>query len=107
MPVLKHARKKLRQDKKRALKNKELRDQYKKALKVARKSPTDKNISKAFSEIDKAAKNYLIHANKAARLKSSLVKSSKPGAKTETPAEKPKVAKKKTATKAPKTSAKK
>lgn len=102
MPILKHAKKKLRQDKKRALKNKELRDLYKKAVKNARKSPTEKNISLAFSQIDKAAKNYIIHANKAARLKASLTKSQKPQAKAETPAEKPKApAKKKASPKAP------
>lgn len=101
MPILKHAKKKLRQDKKRALKNKELRDLYKKALKTARKTPTDKNISKAFSEIDKASKNYILHANKAARFKASLSKLTKSASKATTPAEKPKTVVKKKTVKSP------
>lgn len=74
MPLLKHARKKLRQDKKRTLKNKKVREVYKTLVKKAKTSPTEKNLAAAFSSIDKAAKHHIIHANKAARLKSSLTK---------------------------------
>lgn len=74
MPVLKHAKKKLRQDKARTLKNKKQREQYRDLVKDARKKPTEKSVSAAFQAIDKAAKNNLIHKNKAARLKSSLSK---------------------------------
>ena len=47
----------------------------KKALKtVAKKTTTAKDLSKAQSTIDKAAKTGYIHKNKAARLKSRLAK---------------------------------
>ncbi len=74
MPLLKHAKKKMRQDKKRTLRNKRVRVVYRELLKKARQKPTKENLSKAFSSVDKAAKNHLIHNNKAARLKSSLSK---------------------------------
>lgn len=74
MPLLKSAKKKLRQDKKRTLKNKKVRELYKEMLKKAKANPTKENLAAAFSSIDKAAKEHLIHDNKAARLKSSLTK---------------------------------
>ena len=76
MPLLKHAKKKLRQDKKRTLKNKKVRELYKSLVKKAKTDPTEKNVSAAFSSIDKAAKHHIIHSNKAARLKSSISKGS-------------------------------
>lgn len=99
MPVLKHAKKKLRQDKKRTLRNKKVRSLYKQLIKKARESKTPEAVSAAFKQIDKAAKNHIIHDNKAAHLKSSLSKviSGKTPAKTES-----EPAKKKTETK-PKT----
>jgi len=74
MPVLKHARKKLRQDKKRTLRNKRVRELYKSFVKKAKANPTPESLAQAFSSIDKAAKQNIIHENKAARLKSSLTK---------------------------------
>ena len=74
MPVLKHAKKKLRQDKVRTIRNKKQKEQYKDLIKAAKKQPTEKNISAAFKGVDKAAKNNIIHENKASRLKSSLSK---------------------------------
>lgn len=74
MPILKHAKKKLRQDKNRTLKNKKVRALYKSLIKKAKKEPTKENMSAAFKQIDKAAKNNIIHDNKAARLKSALSK---------------------------------
>lgn len=74
MPILKHAKKKLKQDKVRTLRNKKLRSTYKTLIKKARKDPSAENMSAAFKQIDKAAKNHLMHENKAARLKSSLSK---------------------------------
>jgi small subunit ribosomal protein S20 len=81
MPVLKHAKKKLRQDKRRTADNLRIKEGYKKAIKLARKNPTIEAISKAFSNIDKAAKQNIIHENKAARLKAALSKV--PGTKSE------------------------
>lgn len=72
MPVLKHAKKKLRQDKVRTARNKKVKDLYKKLIKEARAKKTAESLSKAFSSIDKAAKHYILHKNTAARMKASL-----------------------------------
>lgn len=74
MPVIKSAKKKLRKDKKRELRNNTFRASYKKAVKNAKKSPTVKKLSESSKVIDKAAKKGVIHKNKAARLKSRLAK---------------------------------
>lgn len=74
MPVLKHAKKKLRQDKKRTIHNRKLKEQYKSLIKKAKLNLSVDNVKRAVSAIDKAAKKHLIHKNKAARLKSSLAK---------------------------------
>lgn len=74
MPVLKHAKKKLRQDKVRTLRNKKQKEQYKDFIKAAKKNVSAEAVSSAFQSIDKAAKNNILHKNKAARLKSSLSK---------------------------------
>lgn len=74
MPVLKHAKKKLRQDVKRTRQNKRVKTLYKDLLKKAKATPNTETMSAAFSSIDKAAKLFVIHKNKAARLKSSLAK---------------------------------
>lgn len=74
MPVIKSAKKKLRKDKKRQVKNDATRSSYKKALKNTKKSPTPKNLSQTSKELDKAAGKNVIHKNKAARLKSRLAK---------------------------------
>jgi len=74
MPVLKHAKKKMRQDKKRTQQNKRVRTVYKTMLKKAREEKTLKAISAAFSSLDKAAKQNIIHKNKASRLKANLAK---------------------------------
>jgi len=74
MPVLKHAKKKMKQDKKRALQNSRIRSTYRSLLKAAKAKPTEKAVGEAFSSLDRAAKQHIIHKNKAARLKSSLSK---------------------------------
>ncbi|GIW61386.1 MAG: hypothetical protein KatS3mg089_0238 [Patescibacteria group bacterium] len=74
MPVLKHAKKKLRQDIKRTRANKRIKSLYKQLLKKAKENPTAEAVSVAFKAIDKAAKRNVIHTNKAARLKSALSK---------------------------------
>jgi len=74
MPVIKSAKKKLRKDKKRELANKTLENLFKKAVKLAEKTPTEANVRKAIKVIDKTAKKNIIHKNKAARIKSKLAK---------------------------------
>ena len=77
MPVIKSAKKKLRQDKKREKTNNLLRKTFKGAVKDAQKSKTTEKIKKAVKLVDKAVKKKLIHKNKAARIKSGLSKFSK------------------------------
>ncbi|OGK28699.1 hypothetical protein A3D06_01305 [Candidatus Roizmanbacteria bacterium RIFCSPHIGHO2_02_FULL_40_9] len=80
MPIIKSAQKKLKQDKFRKEKNDELRhlmrdavhDIQKKAVKKAKVAHDD--LNKAFSRIDKAAKNKIVSKSKAARLKSRVSK---------------------------------
>lgn len=74
MPLLKHAKKKLRQDKKRTLGNKKVKNLFKSMVKKAKENPTPQAISEAASAIDKATKYNLMHENKAARMKSALSK---------------------------------
>ena len=51
-------------------------------VKKARTSQAVKDLTAAFSALDKAAKVHLIHPNKAARLKSRLTKGVTTSAKT-------------------------
>ncbi|MDZ7587448.1 MAG: 30S ribosomal protein S20 [Patescibacteria group bacterium] len=74
MPILKSAIKKLRQDKKRTAVNKVYRENMRQAVKQARKEKTVKSVKFAYAALDKAAKQKIIHKNKAARLKSRLMK---------------------------------
>lgn len=74
MPLIQSAIKKVRKDKKRTALNQKREDGLKKFLKEARKNPNAKNLTAIFSSLDKAVKVNLIHANKAARLKSRLSK---------------------------------
>jgi len=74
MPLIKSAKKKLRQDKKRQKRNASQKDYLKEVLKIARKDPSVEKIRIAVVATDKSVKNGLIHKNKAARIKSSLSK---------------------------------
>ena len=74
MPIIKSAKKKLRQDKKRKFFNKKLANILNLSIKKAKKIQSEKNITDAISVVDKSAKNNIIHKNKAARLKSKLSK---------------------------------
>lgn len=74
MPIIKSAKKKLRQDRRRTLVNKRYRQNLKVALKQAREKKTKKAVKEAYRALDRAAKRRIIHKNKAARLKSRLMK---------------------------------
>lgn len=96
MPVIKSARKKLRQDRKREKANLHFENVLKQALSAAKKLPSEESIRAAFKAADKAAKKHIIHKNKAARIKSALAKLlPKQETKLKTVASKKKVAKKK------------
>lgn len=86
MPLLHNAKKKLRQDKKRTIHNKKIKDALKELLKTAKAKKTPEAVNKAFSGIDKALKHHLVHRNKAARTKSSLSKILSPIKASKTPA---------------------
>jgi small subunit ribosomal protein S20 len=74
MPILKSAKKKLRKDKKRTLRNLLLIKAYKDILKKIKKGKGDlkKLVQEFYSKVDKAAKKKVIHKNKAGRLKSNV-----------------------------------
>ena len=78
MPVTKQAKKKLRKDKKREIKNLKVKTDFKKSVKKTKSNPTPKNLTQSSKVIDKAAKKGIIHKNKAARIKSRLAHASKP-----------------------------
>lgn len=74
MPITAGAIRKLRADKRKTVMNGRVRRGYKKAVSDTRKKATAANLTKAFSQLDRAAKKGTIHKNKANRLKSRLAK---------------------------------
>ena len=78
MPIIKSAKKKLRQDIKRTKQNKRYELTYKKAIDAVKKrqkgQKTDKLLREAYQAIDKAAKKKIIHKNKASRLKAKVAR---------------------------------
>lgn len=72
MPVTKTAKRALRSAKRKEIINKQIRTNFEVATRLAIKSKTRKNILKAISLSDRAAKKNIIHKNKAARIKRSL-----------------------------------
>ena len=78
MPIIKSAKKKVRVAKRNYAQNLKYKEAMQKAIKAYYKEKDAKKkvkkLSAAFSAIDKTVKINLIHKNKAARLKSNLVK---------------------------------
>ena len=74
MPVTSSAKKALKQEQRRAKENQRLRDAYKKAIRYFKENISAKSLATTYTKIDRAAKNHLIHKNKASRLKSQLAK---------------------------------
>jgi len=74
MPITKSAKKKLRQDKKRTQQNLLVKKIVRTAILTFKRKPTPAALAKVTSALDMAAKKKVIHANKAARLKSRLSK---------------------------------
>lgn len=72
MPITKQAIKKMHHDRARTKANARVSDQLKKLVKTMRKNPSKKTLSQTFQALDKAAKHGIVHANRAARLKSRL-----------------------------------
>lgn len=78
MPVTKQAIKKVRADKRKTAINLKVRRAFKAAVLAFRKKPTRAGLTTVYRAVDKAAKTNVIHANKAARIKSRLSKLLKP-----------------------------
>ncbi len=78
MPIIKSAKKKMRQDKKRKRNNVVYLNAYKAAIKKVKEAKTaekvEQAVKKAYSKLDKAVKKKIIHKNKAARLKAGVAK---------------------------------
>ena len=74
MPLLKNAKKALRSSKTTALVNSRVKSRMKTAMDTVKASATQETVSEAYSRIDRAVKQNLIHKNKAARLKSQVSK---------------------------------
>lgn len=81
MPIIKSAKKALRQNVRRRARNTEKKEAYKKAVKTVRKFVAEKKgeeakkqLQLAYKALDKAAKTGVIKKNKSSRLKSRLSK---------------------------------
>ncbi|OGD86330.1 30S ribosomal protein S20 [Candidatus Curtissbacteria bacterium RBG_16_39_7] len=74
MPIIKSAKKKLRQDIVRQHRNKAKKEKLKKAIKNFMAKPAQEKFSTLQGIVDKAVKSGLIKKNRAARLKSRLSK---------------------------------
>jgi len=84
MPVTKTAKRALRSSKKKAEVNKSILKKMEIAIRLAKKTLKETDITKAISLVDKAAKKKVIHKNKASRAKSILSKLIKPRVKKST-----------------------
>jgi len=80
MPIIKSAKKRVKVAGKAAVRNSKTKRSLKGAIKAFGKALTGKTLSKAHSEVDKAAKKGVMHKNKAARKKSQLAKAAKAAA---------------------------
>jgi small subunit ribosomal protein S20 len=96
MPIIKSAKKRVKTARKATVRNAKTKRSLKTTLKLFKRDSSRKNLSKAQSALDVAAKKGVVHKNKAARQKSKLAAKAKLAGKTTT--EKPK-AKKKVASK--------
>ena len=74
MPVTTSASDALRKDRRRTLTNLRRKRTAKKEVDDFKAKPAAKSLNTAVSQIDRLVKHHLIHANKAARLKSALHK---------------------------------
>ena len=85
MPLTKTAKRALGASKRKQEVNAIILSDLDASIRMAKKTKSEKNIRKAMSLSDRAAKKGVIHANKSARIKASLAKlSSKSKAKKPT-----------------------
>lgn len=74
MPVTKTAKRALRGSKRKEIVNKITLSKLEVAIKLAKKTKSEKDIQSAVSIADRASKENTIHKNKSARIKSQLAK---------------------------------
>lgn len=74
MPIIKSAKKALRQSTKHYERNKTVKSATRTAVKKARVSTSPETVSSAFSALDKAVKKHIVKKNTANRLKSRISK---------------------------------
>ncbi len=74
MPILRNAKKALRASEKKAIVNGQIKSKLKTAVSAMKKNPTAKNLTAAFSAVDKSVKKNVVQKNKAAHIKASLSK---------------------------------
>lgn len=74
MPRIRSAKKKMRQARARAERNRAQRSAIKTAVKKARANPSEATLQAATAALDRGARKRLIHPNAAARKKSRLAK---------------------------------
>ncbi len=74
MPITKSAAKAQRNQQRKRKYNLRAKKKAKEAIRKFKDTPSQKNLTAAYSAIDKAAKRNIYHKNKAARLKSQLAK---------------------------------
>lgn len=74
MPIIRSAKKKLRQDVKQNRINLITKNTLRETIKEFKKAPTPKLYAKVESILDRASKKNIFHPNKSARLKSRLAK---------------------------------
>ncbi|HUW24507.1 MAG TPA: 30S ribosomal protein S20 [Patescibacteria group bacterium] len=70
MPIIKSAKKALRQTKKRTLANRSKKNLLQTQMRAFKKGKNQKSLSAIYALVDKMAKTGVIHKNKAARIKS-------------------------------------
>lgn len=101
MPIIKSAKKRVKQTRKATVRNASTKKTLRGALKSFIKKPSASAHSKAQSSLDKAAKKGLVHKNKVARKKRQLAAAAKKAGVKQTASAKKTVAKKPVAKKAP------
>ena len=74
MPVTKTAERALRSSSRKKIVNSILIAKLEAAIRRAKKTKKQADVSQAISFVDKAAKKHIIHKNKAARIKSTLAR---------------------------------
>lgn len=101
MPIIKSAKKRVKQTRKATARNAATKRSLRGALKTFLRKPSAAGHQKAQSNLDKAAKKGLVHKNKVARKKRQLAAAAKKAGVKHTAAAKKAAPKKTTAKKAP------